>query len=128
MAIFTSYNSANIEAATGGVKGFLRNLAKFTGKHLCQSLFIKSFIKLPVNFAKFLRTPFQRLFIAITKQIQGSFPLRNFCSKWDQIRSFLRIWSHLLKQSLMGNFIFWFCEAFSWKTFFNRSFNMKPLL
>ena len=40
----------------------LRNFAKFTGKHLCHSLFL---IKLqpkaqcfPVNFAKFLTTPF----------------------------------------------------------------------
>ena len=54
-------------------KAVLRNFAKFTGKHLCQSLF---FIKVtglrpatlskkrlwhrcfPVNYAKFLRTPF----------------------------------------------------------------------
>ena len=53
-------------------KGVLKNFAKFTGKHLCKSLFL---IKLPaapatlfkkrlwhryfpVNFAKFLRTPF----------------------------------------------------------------------
>ena len=46
-------------------KGVLRNIAKFTGKHLCQSLF---FIKVAglmlchrcfsVNFAKFLTTPF----------------------------------------------------------------------
>ena len=28
----------------------------------------------------------------------------------DQIRSFLRIWSHLLRKSLMENFIF--CEMF----------------
>ena len=27
-------------------------------------------------------------------------------SKCDQIRSFLRIWSHLLKKSVIGNFIF----------------------
>ena len=54
-------------------KGALRNCAKFTEKHLCQSLFfIKvaglracNFIKketlaqcFPVNFAEFLRTPF----------------------------------------------------------------------
>ena len=32
--------------------------------------------------------------------IKGSF------SKCDQIRSFLRIWWHLPKKSLMGNFIF----------------------
>ena len=56
-------------------KGVLRNFAKFTGKHLCQNLFF--LIKLqasacnsikkealaqscPVNFAKFLSTPFYR--------------------------------------------------------------------
>ena len=43
--------------------------------------------------------------------------IKNFFSKSDQIRSFLRIWSHLLKKSLMKNFIFcavnketFFCE------------------
>ena len=64
------------EAATGGVpqkKGVLRNFVKFTGKHLCQSLFFNKVARLrsvtlfkkrlwrrcfPVNFAKFLRTPF----------------------------------------------------------------------
>ena len=51
-------------------KDVLRNFAKFTGKHLCQGLLMSgpkacSFIKkrlwhrcFPVNFAKFLRTPF----------------------------------------------------------------------
>ena len=34
------------------------------------------------------------------------FSIKDFFSKWDQIRSFLRIWSHLLKKSLMENFIF----------------------
>ena len=35
----------NIEVATVGVlkeKGVLRNFAKFTGKHLCQSLFFNT--------------------------------------------------------------------------------------
>ena len=36
-----------------------------------------------------------------------SFPLRIFFSKCDQIRSKLRIWSHLLKKSVMENFIFY---------------------
>ena len=31
---------------------------------------------------------------------------KNFFSKCDQIRSFLRTWSHLLKKSLMENFVF----------------------
>ena len=34
------------------------------------------------------------------------FSIKDFFSKFDQIRSLLRIWSHLLKKSLMGNFIF----------------------
>ena len=53
--------------------GVLRNFTKFTGKHMCQSLFFNTVAYLspatllkkrlwhryfPVNFAKFLRTPF----------------------------------------------------------------------
>ena len=34
------------------------------------------------------------------------FSIKDFFSKYDQVRSFLRIWSHLLKKSLMENFIF----------------------
>ena len=48
-------------------KGVLRNFTKFTGKHLCQSLFFNKVAVIkkrlwhrcfPVNFMKFLRTPF----------------------------------------------------------------------
>ena len=38
------------------------------------------------------------------------FYIKDFFSKCDQIRRFLRIWSHLLKKSLIENFIF--CAAF----------------
>ena len=34
------------------------------------------------------------------------FSIKYFFYKYDQIHSFLRIWSHLLKKSLMENFIF----------------------
>ena len=34
------------------------------------------------------------------------FSIKDFFSKCDQIGSFLRIWSYLLKKSLMENFIF----------------------
>ena len=34
------------------------------------------------------------------------FPNKDFFSKYEQIRSILRIWSHLLKKSLMESFIF----------------------
>ena len=37
------------------------------------------------------------------------FSIKDFFIKCDQIRRKLRIWSHLLKKSLMGNFIF--CEV-----------------
>ena len=34
------------------------------------------------------------------------FSTKDFFSKCDQIRSFLQIWLHLLKKSLIENFIF----------------------
>ena len=34
------------------------------------------------------------------------FSIKGFFSKCDQICGKLRIWSHLIKKSLMGNFIF----------------------
>ena len=34
------------------------------------------------------------------------FSIKDFFGKRDQIRSFLQIWSHLLKNYLMENFIF----------------------
>ena len=34
------------------------------------------------------------------------FYIKDFFINCDQIRRFLRIWSHLLKKSLMENFIF----------------------
>ena len=43
-------------------------------------------------------------FTVTAQKIKSS--IKDFFSKWNQIRSFLRIWSHLLKKSLMKNFIF----------------------
>ena len=43
--------------------------------------------------------------IDVTAQ-KAEFSIKDFFSKCDQIRSFLRIWSHLLKKCLMKNFIF----------------------
>ena len=34
------------------------------------------------------------------------FSVKDFFSKYGQIRIFLRIWSHLLKKSIIENFIF----------------------
>ena len=44
-------------------------------------------------------------YIIVTAQ-KMKFFITDFFSKCDQIRSFLLIWSHLLKKSLMENFIF----------------------
>ena len=43
--------------------------------------------------------------LVITAQ-KMKFSIKDFFSKCDQIRSLLRIWSNLLKKSLMENFIF----------------------
>ena len=49
------------------------------------------------------------------------FSIKEFFSKCDQIRSFLRIWSHLLEKSLMENFIFLCrsCEVFIYTMYTN---------
>ena len=52
-SIRTRYRSSHQRCSVR--KGFVRNFAKVTGKHLCQKLRYRCF---PVNFAKFLRTPF----------------------------------------------------------------------
>ena len=58
------------------------------------------------------------------------FSIKDSFSKCDQIRSFLRIWSHLLKKFLMENFIFCtvpiclkFCRNFA----FPQNFHTKKL-
>ena len=43
--------------------------------------------------------------VVITTQ-KMKFSIKDYISKCDQIHSFLRIWSHLLKKFLMENFIF----------------------
>ena len=56
-----------------------------------------------------------------TAQIMKFF-IKDFFSKYDQIRSFLRIWSHLLKKSLMENFIF--CAVFVLKL---KNLKLRPV-
>ena len=71
--IFETIGERSSRSETVCKKGVLRNFIKFTGKHLCQSFFFNKFAGLrsatllkkrlwhtcfPVNFVKFLRTPF----------------------------------------------------------------------
>ena len=46
-----------------------------------------------------------RLYIWTITAQKLKFSIKDFFSKCDQIRSFLRIWSYLLRKSLMENFI-----------------------
>ena len=69
----SNYNQQKQPPECSVKKGILKNLAKFSGKHLCWSLYFNKVAGLrpvtllkkrlqhrcfPVNFAKFLRTPF----------------------------------------------------------------------
>ena len=59
------------------------------------------------------------------------FPIKDFCSKFDQIRSFLQIWSHLVKKSLMENFIFYVAfnkASFPWKKTFHMTYRIRKSL
>ena len=61
-----------------------------------------------------------RAIITDTAQ-KTKFSIKDFFSKCDQICSFLRIWSHFLKTSLMKNFIF-LCSA---KYTISKRMNLK---
>ena len=71
-------------------------------------------VEIPLNIKRTPITIFVRLKIIVfhwgqcvlTTAQKMIFSTKGFFSKCDQIRSFLRISSHLLKQSLMENFIF----------------------
>ena len=56
-------------------------------------------------FKKILSEILENLIVDVNT-IVPEFPIKNFFSKCDQIRSFLWIWSHVLKKSLMENVIF----------------------
>ena len=85
--LFTLFRSSRPEVFCK--KGIFKNFAKFTGKHLCQSIFLKKVATLfkkrlwykcfPMNFAKVLRTP---IFIR-TPLVAGCFCLflilYNYC-------------------------------------------------
>ena len=66
-------------------KGVLRNLAKFTGKHLCQSLFFNKV----AGVAKFLRKPF-------SQNTSGRLLLRVKYPWWNIMRIKLKFTSHAI--------------------------------
>ena len=52
------------------------------------------------------QTSMVELFLKNSTAQKMKFSIKDFFSKCDQVRRKLRIWSHLLKKSLMENFIF----------------------
>ena len=77
------------------VYNYSRYLAKFHDQTYIQTCF-PSCVLILIMTLKLLKLIAQTV----------KFFIKDFFSKCTQIRSFLRIWSHLLKKSLMGNFIF----------------------
>ena len=57
--------------------------------------------------------------ITLSLHKKMKFSIKDFFSKCDQIRSFLRIWSHVLKKCLMENFIFYaVCSVYRKKQYY----------
>ena len=86
----------------------MENILKFVFfiKILCQSQEFSPILNNSPQLVQHLS--FQKkyfIFTLITAQ-KMKFSIKNFFSKCDQVRRKLRIWSHLLKKSLMDNFIF----------------------
>ena len=98
-------------------KGVLRNLTKFTGKHLCQSLFFNKVTDLrpatllnmrlwrrcfPVNLVKFLRTSF--LHNTSGRQLLTFLELRGV------LRTLSNIWEEAFLRKLLTAFTRYFCK------------------
>ena len=90
-----------MSSATDGFIDFFQNLEK-----LLETSAYKMFciIHNMVCLLESSVTSWNYFIFTITAQ-KMKFFTKDFFSKCDQIRSFLRIWSHLLKKSLVENFI-----------------------
>ena len=92
-------------------------LRNFAGKHLCHSLFLVKLQALskkrpwhscfPVNFAKFLGTPFLQNTSGWLLLVLMKFSVKDFFSKCEQTRGFLflQYFSDILKKFFTENFI-----------------------
>ena len=79
---------------------------------MCEKKYLNKYI---TTFCKTFRCKIiQKTFISIETVLlviitakKMKFSIKDFFGRCDQIRMKLRIWSHLLKKSLMENFIFY---------------------
>ena len=97
----------------------IRNILQ-TWSHLLKKSLMENFILYSVrNFQNYFKKErFYQLIIwfyitvaTVFHCTKMEFSIKNFCSKRDQTRSFLRILSHLLMKLLLENFIF--CAVFA---------------
>ena len=67
----------------------------------------ENFNKMILSFFRIISfgTSFQRICVC-NNSLKMKFSIKSFFDKCNQIRSFLRIWSHLPKKYLMENFMF----------------------
>ena len=69
---------------------------------------------------RFIGILMQSLIVLSMTAQKMKFSIKDLFSKCDRICSFLGIWSHLLKKSLMKNFIFIFCAVYTKVWFLNN--------
>ena len=90
----------------------------------------------PFGVKKSMRS-FWSLFICNHTPQNMKFSIKGFFNKYDQIRSFLRICSHLLKKILMENFLSVKCQLnyhhlqkyfYNWNITLNYCFTVKSVL
>ena len=97
-------------------EGVFRNFSNFTGKHLCQSLFFNKVARLrlatllkkrlwhrcfPVNFAKFLRTPF------LTEQLRWQL-LEGNSNVYSNCRYLQIVVNYNAKSPILSSFLIWY--------------------
>ena len=84
-------------------------------KLICLEMFHHSFIAKMIIAA----------YTVLISRHKSKFPIKDFFSKCDQIRSFLRIWSHILKKPSMENFIDGFKLCQGYKATTRRQFTLS---
>ena len=108
----TSYSPcwSNFEHEAHQIDSTLRkNMAKTYGLMWWLQLTLAQYVNLTYpRYSKVVLDIFWKSYVCpiyVTAQ-KIKFSFKDFFSKCDQIHSFLRIWLHLLKKSLMENFLF----------------------
>ena len=88
-------------------------MLKLDFSHLCERKFRHGFTRYWISFVSVVLKlkPWHTISYAAISKIRTTaqktkFSIKKFLSKYDQNRSFPRIWSHLLNKFLMKNFIF----------------------